>query len=227
MKSLPPKHYELLPSLAAPAGYICVIRDIDRDRYRLEATRWPQALIAAVLAEDERSFGIELVSVLQTDDLSAGEARLYASHHARLSSEWLELDAFQLAELRRSALQIDAFASQYLTREGESLSNVTAPETPDSRAASPAGFGSSGARWKRLRRRAPIANIAYGVGALRRSREAAEARRRQERLYRISPEDEIKEAIGEFLLNHIIKISAIVFALFILLLVYVVFYNQL
>ena len=55
MKSLAPKYFEALSPLDEPAAYICVIRDIDRDRYRIEATRWPRALVgdngsAALLA---------------------------------------------------------------------------------------------------------------------------------------------------------------------------------
>ena len=114
VKSLAPKDYESLPALESPGGYICVIRDIDRDRYRIEATHAPTALVESVLAERKRGFGIELVALLQTEDLAASEAELFARHHARLSSEWLELDAHQLEELRQSALQIDAEASEYL-----------------------------------------------------------------------------------------------------------------
>ena len=226
MKSLPPKDHASLPALDAPAGYICVIRDIDRDSYRIEATHRPQALIDAVVAEDERSFGFELVSILETRDLVASQAELYARHHARLSSEWLELDALQLAELRRSALQIDAYASHYLTRAGESLSDAAAPEMPESRNATPASYGASGARWNRLRPRGPVPEVQYGFQALRRERRAAEARRaaeerqRYERYYQLSTEDRIKESIGDFLVNHIIKITVIVFFLFILLLAF-------
>ena len=223
MKRLAPKAFESLPALAAPAGYICVIRDIDRDRYRIEATRLPRELVDAVLAERERSFGIELVSLLQTEDLPASEAALFEQHYARLSSEWLELDEQQLETLRRSMLQIDAFASLYLTRE---------LETPDAQSASLGSFGSSGARWQRHRPRSPIPTAAYGLQALRRNRRAAEARRaaeerrRFERYYGLSTEDRIKEYIGEFLLNHIIKITILGFVLFILLLAYAIFSNS-
>ena len=196
LRSVPPKDYVSLPALDSPAGYICVIRDIDRDRYRIEATHLPATLIDVVVAEDKDGFGIELVSLLQTEDLAASEAELFARHHARLSSEWLELDALQLAELRRSALRIDAHASQYLTHEGETLSDAAAPDTTDSRSALRASYGSSGARWKRLRPRSPIPTAAYGLQALRRGRElaekrrAAEERRRQERYYRLSTEEQ-------------------------------------
>ena len=128
MKSLAPTDYKSLPALDAPAAYICVIRDIDRDRYRIEATQRPEALIASVSAEGERSFGIELVSVIQTDDLATSEAALYERHHARLSSEWLELDTFQLEELRQSVLMTDAYASRYVIA-GE-LSSATGGAVP-------------------------------------------------------------------------------------------------
>lgn len=227
MKSVPPKEFESLPALDSPAGYICVIRDIDRDRYRIEATRMPKALIDKIVSEDDRDFGIELVSVLRTDDLSASADELYARHHARPSSEWLALDDLQLEELRQSALQIDAYASQYLTRKRLFLSDAAAPGRPNRHAASRASYGSSGARWRRLRPRSPIPSAKYGVAALRRNRRAAADRHRAERSYRQSTEDQIKEYLGEFFINHIIKISAIAFTLFFLLIVYAALSNRL
>ena len=172
MISLAPQDYESLPALESPAGYICVIRDIDRDRYRIEATRSPRALIDAVVAEEQRSFGIELVSLLRTDDLAASEAELYARHHARLSSDWLELDALQLEELRQSALLIDDRASLYLMSA-----------TPASVAGGPGPAGShnrprrASAAARRSNRRAggvpagrPVASHHYGNWAMRRRR---------------------------------------------------------
>ena len=44
LKSLPPASYQALPALPSPAGYILVIRDIDSDGYRIDATEHPQAL---------------------------------------------------------------------------------------------------------------------------------------------------------------------------------------
>ena len=67
VKSVAPRDYETLPALDEPAGYICVVRDIDRDRYRIEATHLPKAFINRLVAERQRSFGIELVSIVQTD----------------------------------------------------------------------------------------------------------------------------------------------------------------
>ncbi len=128
MNSLDPRDYESLPALDSPAAYICVIRDIDRDRYRIQAAACPRALIDSVMAEDERSFGIELVALLRTGDLAASEATLYARHHARLSGDWLELDSHQLEELRQSALQIDAHASCYVLSDRHSpTAGVAAP----------------------------------------------------------------------------------------------------
>lgn len=234
MKSLAPNEYESLPALESPAGYICVIRDIDRDLYRIEATRLPKELVDAVLAGDERSFGIELVSVLQTDDLAASEAKLYARHHARPSSEWLELDSHQLDVLRQSVLQIDAHASRYLPSGNSALSEAAASDRLDDPASytpfreySQTYMPDRG-QWKRRRPRTPIPNIRYGAGALRRSRQAAEARRaeeerqRRERYYRLSTEDRIKEYIGDFLVNHIVAITIIVIALFVLPLAHIV-----
>jgi len=115
LQSLNPKDYASLRELQAPAGYICVIRDIDSDSYRIEGAAHPEPYIEALLNETKRSFGIELVSILQTEDLAATEAELYDLYHARLSGDWLELDPYQLEALRQSVLQIDAYPSHYLT----------------------------------------------------------------------------------------------------------------
>ena len=115
MRSLPPKDYEAMPRLEAPAGYICVLRDIDRDAFRIDQTDHPANFIRAIVDEAERDFGIELVSILETENLRASAALLYERHQARLSETWHSLDAYQLAELRRSILQIDAHRSYYLT----------------------------------------------------------------------------------------------------------------
>ncbi|MYD09627.1 MAG: hypothetical protein F4X02_06250 [Chloroflexi bacterium] len=115
LKSLPPKDYLALPALDAPAGYICVIRDIGRDAYRIQGTQDPASLVHAASAGAEGKMGIELISILKSADLSASESGLYEAHQARLGSAWLTLDAYQLGELRSSALQIDSHSSHYLT----------------------------------------------------------------------------------------------------------------
>ena len=115
LKSLPPKDYQALPKLESPAGYICVIRDIGRDAYRIEGTDRPATLVEVALAEAEGKMGIELISILESEDISASEASLFDAHRARLGSAWLKLDAYQLGELRSSILQIDKHGSHYLT----------------------------------------------------------------------------------------------------------------
>ena len=116
LRSLPPKSYESMPRLDAPAGYICVIRAIDSDTYRIDSTDHPATFVSAIMVKSKHRLGIELISILEADDLSASESELYERHHARLSEDWHELDAYQLQELRRSILQIDAHRSVYLAR---------------------------------------------------------------------------------------------------------------
>ena len=117
MRSVSPKDYESLPRLGASAGYICVIRDIDSDTFRIDSTDHPATFVKAIVDERARDFGIELVSILEAEDLNASATTLYDRHHARLSEAWHTLDEYQLAELRRSILQIDAHRSLYLTSE--------------------------------------------------------------------------------------------------------------
>ena len=171
MRSLAPEGYAVLPMLDPPAAYICVIRDIDRDRYRIEATSSPRALLDAVVAERERGFGIELVSIIQADDLAVSEAELFARHHARPSGEWLALDDHQLAELRESALQIDAFASHYLMA-AESAPAAGARYRPN-RASAAAQRSARLAGGARADRR--LAGQAYGYSALARRRRQRES----------------------------------------------------
>ena len=115
MKSIDPRDYLAQPQLAPPAGYICVLRDVDSDRWRIEGTRDPKRLVDGILAESESRFGIELVAVLETDDLVASAATLYEQHHAGLSANWLDFDDYQVEALRGSSLQIDARPSYYLS----------------------------------------------------------------------------------------------------------------
>ena len=114
MKSINPGDYATQPRLEPPAGYICVLRDVDSDKWRIEGARHPQALVEGVLAESESRFGVEVVSILKTDDLAASGAELYERHHAGLSDAWLRLDEYQVETLRRSILRIDAHPSHYL-----------------------------------------------------------------------------------------------------------------
>lgn len=116
MNSLPPKGYASLPKLDAPAGYICVLRDIDRDVYRIDVTDHPAAYVDTLLAETTGSYGIELLSILETEDIAASETRLYERHHAALGDSWLELDAYQLLALRKSELRILDYNSHYISQ---------------------------------------------------------------------------------------------------------------
>ncbi len=158
MNSLQPKEYASLPKLVAPAGYICVLRDIDRDVYRIDGTDHPTTYIDALLADKTGSYGIELISILKADDLVASESQLYDAHHARLSDEWLDLDDHQLAELRRSDLKIYAHRSLYLRPRCESTAKIAASErsaTRDSRSASSISRRSAGRARPRISRSSP------------------------------------------------------------------------
>lgn len=114
MESINPGDYETQPRLEPPAGYICVLRDVESDRWRIEGARHPKRLVEGVLADSESRFGIEIVSILKTEDLAESAATLYERQHAGLGESWLSLDDYQVETLRRSMLQIDAHPSFYL-----------------------------------------------------------------------------------------------------------------
>ncbi len=163
MRSLSPKDFASLPPLEAPAGYVCVIRDIDNDTYRIDGAGDPATFIQSTVGESERAFGIELVSILETEDLGKSEIELFERHHARLSGDWLYLDELQLEELRRSVLQIDAHRSLYLTPEQSDPSIAARPQAKPRFETSAWSFFSVPGRRKR---RSPLFK-SYGVEALR------------------------------------------------------------
>lgn len=137
LRSLAPSSYQVLPKLEAPAGYICVLRDVDSDCYRIDKTNHPTAFMDQVLAERALDFGIELVSIVQSNNLDEIESYLHLTHHAALGNQWLDLDRYQLRELRNSVLQINAYHSCYLSAKnhGEQAkltdAKIEAPRSPD------------------------------------------------------------------------------------------------
>lgn len=174
LKSLTPKDYRLLPKLDAPAGYIVVLRDIDRDAYRLDSADHPATYFETLLAEVTGSFGIELISLLETDDLAASESQLFDAHHARLSDKWIRLDNHQMATLRQSVLQINTHRSLYLKPQRATSPKVAATKPPRPQYKRPA-ISYSRASAERMRRRASRSALAYQEAA-------AAARRRRMRL---------------------------------------------
>lgn len=151
-----------------------VLRDIDRDAYRIDSADHPATYLDALLSETTGSFGIELLSILETDDLEASESQLFDAHHARLSAEWIYLDSNQLAVLRQSVLQINAHRSLYLKPKSEPSPKAAATEPPRPQYKRPA-LSFSRATVERIRRRASRSALAYREAA-------ADAGRRRIRL---------------------------------------------
>lgn len=204
MRSLPPKSYESLPRLEAPAGYICVIRDIDSDSFRIDGADHPATFVRAILDETEGAFGIELVSILETDDLRESESKLFERHHARLSQEWLDLDELQLEELRRSVLQIDAHRSLYLTPQQNGPSSNARPKAKSRYVTSASSYLSAPARKKwRDRQRSGRSSLlrSYGAEALRRSKPLPKSRISQSVDAPSSPRARIELRIKRLLWN--------------------------
>lgn len=167
MKSISPREYASLPKLDAPAGYIIVLRLIDRDAYRFDRTDHPAIYLRTLLAEMTGSFGIELVAVLESEDLAASKSRLFDAYHARLSDDWIYLDSHQLAELRQSELQINVHSSHYLTRQESTPSQQA---TVDDNTRNKTVASSYSRSPQRQSGRAPATFKQYGRDGLRRHR---------------------------------------------------------
>ena len=198
MRSLPPLDYQSLPRLDAPAGYVCVLRDIDSDRYRIDRAAHPAAYIEDLLGEAGRTFGIELIALLEADDLAAAEADLFARYGARLGGDWLELDPYQLAALRQSTLRINAYASQYLRPSPEQASQPATPEA-GSLSALLAKPRQPRLRARRRQLRQPLPEVQYGLNALRRQQAL---RLVDERQARQSPRQRLYRQIDKIFVNH-------------------------
>ncbi len=126
MRSLPPSSYQDLAKLEMPASYVCVVRDVDSDCYRIDATRDLPGFIESLLDERAGDFGIELLAIVQTSDLEAFADLLRERYDAALGGEWMSLDDYQMRELRGSILQINTFHSQYLRSHGHHQARASA-----------------------------------------------------------------------------------------------------
>ena len=93
--------YKRLPSLDPPAGYVCLIRDMDYgSRYKIERMKHPAADFEDLTAG--LPFKTQIAYIARTNDAAASERYLhqrYARHTAR--GEWFDLDDAQLREIRR------------------------------------------------------------------------------------------------------------------------------
>ena len=208
MRSVAPKDYQSLPELKTPAAYILVMRDIDSDAFRIEGTYQPAAFVDVVLNEEERDFGIELVSILETEDIHASASELYEQHHATLGGEWLYLDPYQLQELKNSIRQINSHSSHYLApRRPPQLESREQPEE-DPQSEKSASFLLRGSREspRRLRRRRMIQRPAiykqYGVRALWQNRVRSRLLQQQEASQRASVKQTLSEGFDKLMLNH-------------------------
>lgn len=206
MKSIPPANYASLPKLRRPAAYICVIRDVDSDRYRLQATHDPRSLIEAALTEGPRAFGIELLAILESDNIAESEARLYERHHAALGEEWLALDDYQLRELRRSELKVYSHRSRYIgpdeipsTEQAQPTESVL--PLSQSRAPEPAPRDEQDEAQRSIRQPA-TGSIRYGAQSLRQRRELLSASELPSDHSRRPIRQAIDEAITDLWTNH-------------------------
>ena len=97
LKRVPIRSHKKLPRLKPPAGYVCLIRDMDYgSRYKLEPTNDPAAHLDDVRAA--LPFKTKIAYIAKTNDAKAVE-RYFHRRYAR--DEWFDLDDAQLREIRR------------------------------------------------------------------------------------------------------------------------------
>ena len=206
MRSIPAADYARLPKLRLPSAYICVIRDVDRDRYRFQATNQPRSLIEAVFAERTREFGIELLSILESDNIAESEARLYERHHATLGEDWLTLDTYQLRELHRSELQLYAHRSHYISPDEIPTFDYAQPTDSDlpplQGSASQLAPQNRLEKSQRSNRQSTLGSNRYGARSLRRRGKPLSASEVETDHRRHPIRQAIDEAITDLWTNH-------------------------
>ncbi len=100
LKQVSVRGYKKLSRLKPPAGYVCLIRDMDYGRYKIERMNHPAADLEDLTAA--LPFKTQIAYIAKTNDAAASERYLhqrYARHAAR--GEWFDLNDAQLREIRR------------------------------------------------------------------------------------------------------------------------------
>ena len=100
LKQVSVRGYKKQPRLKPPAGYVCLVRDMDYGRYRIERMNHPAADLEDLTAD--LPFKTQIAYIAKTNDAAASERYLhqrYARHAAR--GEWFDLNDAQLREIRR------------------------------------------------------------------------------------------------------------------------------
>ena len=100
LKKVPVRGYKKLSRLKPPAGYVCLIRDMDYNRYKIGRMNHPAAELEDLTAN--LPFKTQIAYIAKTNDVAASEDYLhqhYARHTAR--GEWFDLNDAQLREIRR------------------------------------------------------------------------------------------------------------------------------
>ena len=99
LKQVSVRGYKKLSRLKPPAGYVCLIRDMDYGRYKIERMNHPAADLEDLTAA--LPFKTQIAYIAKTNDAAASERYLhqrYARHAAR--GEWFDLNDAQLREIR-------------------------------------------------------------------------------------------------------------------------------
>lgn len=95
LKRVSIRSYKKLPRLRHPAGYICLIRDMDYgSRYKIEQTNNPAAHLDDVKAG--LPFKTKIAYIAKTNDAEAAE---HYFHRRYARDDWFDLDDAQLREI--------------------------------------------------------------------------------------------------------------------------------
>ena len=114
VRSISANDYHNLPKLSRRSGYVCVLRDVDLNKYLIDETDQPSTVVDMVFSEHGAS-SLELLFILETTNIrkfAEGLAILYPKFRYR---EWLDLSPVELKEIRNLGSPEYIFGSVYLT----------------------------------------------------------------------------------------------------------------
>ena len=103
LKSVPVVNYRALPELNRRSGYLLVVRDAERQRYRIERTDEPAKYIDKTLGLASLDFGLEIVMAFESSRLKDIVTSLSILYPPNDETGWIELSPIQLQEIRNLA----------------------------------------------------------------------------------------------------------------------------
>ncbi len=115
LKSVPLSNYRSLHALKRRSGYLVVVKDIEKNIFKIESTAEVAHYIDKALGLVSLKFGLELVLALESSSIKDVENNMLVLYPPNNESGWLRLSLAQLQEIRNLGSPNSIHGSLYLT----------------------------------------------------------------------------------------------------------------